>query len=80
MIPLVVGLFIGTIFVTVFVAAFHDPKPHHLPVAVVAPPPVITALQAQSKSNGDAIGSSLPATAEPRRHRRRRDDDGRPGL
>lgn len=54
-IPLVVGLFIGTIFVLVFVAAFHDPKPHHLPVAVVAPPQVVTALGFQSVSNGDAI-------------------------
>jgi len=62
-IPLVVGLFIGTIFATVFLAAFHDPKPHHLPVAVVAPAQVITALQTQSRSNDDAIDFRSYSTA-----------------
>lgn len=54
-VPLLVGLFIGSIFVSVFLAAFHDPKPHHLPVAVVAPPQVLAALQAQSANNGEAV-------------------------
>ncbi len=35
-IPVAVGLIIGVIFVTVFLAAFHAPRPHDLPVAVIA--------------------------------------------
>ncbi|MFG2725650.1 ABC transporter permease [Streptomyces canus] len=33
--PVVIVLVIGSIFVSVYLAAFHAPKPHHLPVAVV---------------------------------------------
>ncbi|MCL2533777.1 MAG: hypothetical protein FWE39_06390 [Nocardiaceae bacterium] len=52
---MLVGLLIGAIFAAVFLAAFHDPKPHNLPVAVVAPPPVMDAVAAQSAANGDAF-------------------------
>ncbi|WFR72535.1 ABC transporter permease [Prescottella defluvii] len=50
-----VGLLVGAIFAAVFLAAFHDPKPHELPVAVVGPPPVVAAVAAQSAANGDAF-------------------------
>ena len=33
--PVLVVLMIGTVFVSVYLAAFHAPKPHRLPVAVV---------------------------------------------
>lgn len=67
LVPLVVGLFIGVIFVSVFVAAFHDPKPRNLPVAVVAPPQVVTILRAQAASNGDAFDiRSYPTAAAAR--------------
>ncbi|MET9659036.1 ABC transporter permease [Streptomyces sp. NPDC006510] len=35
LLPVVIVLAIGSIFVSVFLAAFHAPKPHDLPVAVV---------------------------------------------
>lgn len=35
LLPVVIVLVIGSIFVSVFLAAFHAPKPHDLPVAVV---------------------------------------------
>ncbi|RVW08553.1 ABC transporter permease [Prescottella agglutinans] len=54
-VPVLVGLLIGAIFAAVFLAAFHDPKPHDLPVAVVAPPPVVAAVEAQSAANGNAF-------------------------
>jgi hypothetical protein len=41
-----VVLAIGLIFVAVYLAAFHAPRPHHLPVAVVASAQTARALQA----------------------------------
>lgn len=35
LLPVAIVLVIGSLFVSVFLAAFHDPKPHDLPVAVV---------------------------------------------
>ncbi|MFF9808261.1 ABC transporter permease [Streptomyces coeruleorubidus] len=35
LLPAVIVLIIGSIFVSVFLSAFHAPRPHHLPVAVV---------------------------------------------
>ena len=35
MIPPITGLVIGILFVTVFLAAFHAPQPHNLPVGIV---------------------------------------------
>lgn len=37
----------AALVVTSFVGAFHDPKPHHVPIAVVAPTPALTSLQRQ---------------------------------
>lgn len=54
-IPLLVGLLIGSIFVAVYLAAFHDPKPHDLSVAVVAPQSVVTRIEAGSAENDDAF-------------------------
>ena len=46
-----VGLLIGSVFVAVFLAVFHDPKPRGLPVAVVAPAEVVSMLQSQAGSD-----------------------------
>jgi hypothetical protein len=43
--PAVVVLTIGLIFVAVYLAAFHAPRPHHLPVAVVGSAQTARALQ-----------------------------------
>lgn len=55
LVPPLVGLLIGTTFVAVFLAAFHDPVPHGLPVAVVGPPQVLGAVTAQSADDDDAL-------------------------
>ncbi len=44
------GLLIGSLFVAVFLAAFHNPRPHELPVAVVAPAAVLSTVQSQVAS------------------------------
>jgi hypothetical protein len=36
--PLIAGLAVAAVFVTVFLAALHNPQPHGLPVAVTGPP------------------------------------------
>ncbi len=46
-----VGLLIGSLFVVIFLAAFHDPKARGLPVAVVAPAAVLSMLQSQAGSD-----------------------------
>jgi hypothetical protein len=43
-IPAMVGLIIGTVFVSVFLAAFHAPRPHDLRVAVVGTGPQVAAV------------------------------------
>jgi len=57
-VPLVVGLLIGTTFVAVFLSAFHDPRPDHLPVAVAGPPAVRAAVASLSEQNGDPVDVS----------------------
>ncbi|WP_432182408.1 ABC transporter permease [Streptomyces sp. NBC_00063] len=47
LLPVAIVLVIGSIFVSVFLAAFHSPKPHDLPVAVVG-----TTAQAEQVSAG----------------------------
>ena len=55
-IPLVVGLLIGAVFVAVYLAAFHDPQPHRIPVAVVGEESVVTGLRAAvEQQGGDAV-------------------------
>lgn len=55
LLPPIVGLLIGTTFVAVFLAAFHAPTPHHLPVAVVAPRAVVDAVTSGSARSDDAF-------------------------
>ena len=55
LVPLVASLLIGGLFVGVYLAAFHNPKPHQLPVAVVAPADSVSALQSQAAGSGDAL-------------------------
>lgn len=43
--PVAIVLSIGLIFVSVFLAAFHEPRPHHLPIGVVGPPPAVTQVE-----------------------------------
>jgi hypothetical protein len=40
--PVVIVLVIGLTFVSVYLAAFHQPRPHDLPIGVVGPPPAVT--------------------------------------
>jgi hypothetical protein len=54
-IPTMVGLVIGTVFVTIFLAAFHAPEPHDLPVAIVG-----TAEQVESVEQ--ALAENAPGT------------------
>jgi len=54
-IPLVVGLVIGPVFVALYLAAFHAPVPHHLPIGVVAPEQVVTSIEQHSAEHGDAF-------------------------
>lgn len=55
LIPVLVGLMIGGLFVGVFLSAFHDPKPHGLPVAVVAPASVVSTVQSQAAAADNAL-------------------------
>lgn len=43
--PVAIVLSIGLIFVSVYLAAFHQPKPHDLPIGVVGPPPAVTQVE-----------------------------------
>ena len=47
LLPALIVLVIGSIFVSVYLAAFHEPKPHRLPVGIVG-----TAQQAQQLGTG----------------------------
>jgi hypothetical protein len=54
--PLGIGLLIALAFVLTYLAALHQPQPHHLPVGVVAPPDVVARLQRSiSARAGDAV-------------------------
>src|SRR4051812_28585470 len=43
--PVAIVLSIGLIFVSVYLAAFHHPRPHDLPIGVVGPPPAVTQVE-----------------------------------
>lgn len=43
--PVAIVLSIGLIFVSVFLAAFHKPRPHDLPIGVVGAPPAVTQVE-----------------------------------
>lgn len=47
LIPAMVGLVIGTIFVSIFLAAFHTPRPHDLPVGIVGTPARIASISGE---------------------------------
>jgi hypothetical protein len=56
--PVAVVLAIGLIFVSVFLAAFHAPRPHDLPLAVVGPPAAaqrVAAALGQARPGGFAV-------------------------
>jgi len=53
-IPVVVALLIGAVFVSVYLAAFHQPAPHSIPVAVVASDSEVQQLQ-------NALDQQLPS-------------------
>ncbi|WP_434593954.1 ABC transporter permease [Streptomyces sp. A5-4] len=57
LLPVAIVLIIGAIFVSVFLAAFHDPKPHDLPVAVVG-------TGAQVERVADGLERGLPGGFE----------------
>ncbi|POM23194.1 ABC-2 family transporter protein [Actinomadura rubteroloni] len=61
LLPVGIVLAIGAIFVSVFLAAFHAPRPHDLPVAVVG-----TAAQAGQVANG--LERALPGGFEVKRY------------
>ncbi|GAA4811022.1 ABC transporter permease [Streptomyces ziwulingensis] len=57
LLPVVIVLVIGSLFVSVFLAAFHAPEPHDLPVAVVG-------TGAQAEQVGDGLEQALPGGFE----------------
>jgi hypothetical protein len=59
-IPVVVGLLIGGLFVAVFLAAFHAPTPHDLPVGVVGPASTVSSVRSQAESSGALEVHSYP--------------------
>ncbi len=63
LLPVAVGLLIGSIFVSVFLAAFHDPRPHGLPVAVVGSPQLQAQAERISAAGEDAFSIRTYATA-----------------
>ncbi|MDX3452857.1 ABC transporter permease [Streptomyces sp. ME02-8801-2C] len=61
LLPVAIVLLIGSIFVSVYLAAFHAPEPHDLPVAVVG-----TAQQARQTADG--LERGLPGGFEVKRY------------
>ncbi|MEV7734631.1 ABC transporter permease [Streptomyces sp. NPDC088921] len=61
LLPVVIVLAIGSIFVSVFLAAFHAPRPHDLPVAVVG-----TTQRLEQINEG--LGRGLPGGFEVKRY------------
>ncbi|MFI5758900.1 ABC transporter permease [Streptomyces sp. NPDC051569] len=66
--PVILALAIGAIFIGVYLAAFHDPRPHGLPVAVVGSAATTDRVEAQlsAESPGSFHIRSLPDTASAR--------------
>ena len=56
---LVPALVLMLAFAFFYVGAFHEPTPHHVPVAVVGPPPVAVAL---SRLPGDPLDARLASS------------------
>src|SRR5919206_694273 len=47
LVAVTVGAFlVGFLFAALYLTAFHSPRPHDLPVAVAAPPPVVSQMRA----------------------------------
>ncbi|MFC3577480.1 hypothetical protein ACFOZ0_30270 [Streptomyces yaanensis] len=61
LLPVAIVLAIGAIFVTVFLSAFHAPKPHDLPVAVVG-------TTAQVERIDEGLERGLPGGFEVKRY------------
>ncbi|GAA0411171.1 ABC transporter permease [Streptomyces luteireticuli] len=61
LLPVAVVLVIGTVFVSVYLAAFHAPKPHDLPVAVVG-------TQRDAQRVGESLESAVPGGFEVRHY------------
>lgn len=59
LLPVAIVLIIGSLFVSVFLAAFHAPQPHHLPVAVVG-------TGAEAERVADGLERGLPGGFEVR--------------
>jgi len=59
-IPAMVGLIIGTIFVSVFLAAFHAPRPHDLRVGVVGTGPQMAAISSGLASRAPGSFELVP--------------------
>ncbi|MER6918170.1 ABC transporter permease [Streptomyces spiralis] len=51
LVPTMVGLVIGTLFVTIFLAAFHTPEPHGLPVGIVGSTSQVEAVEQKLVTN-----------------------------
>jgi hypothetical protein len=67
LLPALIVLVIGTIFVSIYLAAFHAPQPHRLPVAVVGSSQTLgqveSALDAAQPGGFDVRGYAYPADA-----------------
>lgn len=67
--PLGIGLVVVLAFLLVFLTALHDPRPHQLPVAVVAPTDVVAGLQHSISSTAvDAVALRPAENALEARH------------
>ncbi len=55
----------AAIFVTIALSGFHQPTPHHLPVGIVAPPPVTHTIQTNLEAHapGGFDLKSLPSAS-----------------
>ena len=54
-VPVAVGLLIGTLFAVLFLAAFHDPKPHDIPMAVAGQQEAVDAVMTEAERAGDVF-------------------------
>jgi len=66
LLPVAVVLAIGTIFVTVYLAAFHAPRPHNLPVAVVGTSQQVLRIETEldAESPGGFSVAMYPSAAQ----------------
>jgi len=64
--PVLVLLILGlqVAFIWSYVAALHEPTPHHVPLGIVAPEAAVTALQQQVAAQTDAVELVPVATAD----------------